>query len=91
MTRVVLTVGRLVRQKGHRLLIEAIDDVMRTRPDVVHIIVGDGPERGALATQIRRLDREGTIRLVGRQEQEVLEVIIQVVAVEEAPQLMMEE
>ena len=72
-SRVVLTVGRLVRQKGHRLLIEAMDNVMRTRPDVVHIIVGDGPEREALATQVRHLDRKGTIRLVGRQEQEVLE------------------
>ena len=72
-SRVVLTVGRLVRQKGHRLLIEAMDIVMRTRPDVVHVIVGDGPERETLAAQIRDLDRESTIRLVGHQEQEVLE------------------
>jgi glycosyltransferase involved in cell wall biosynthesis len=71
--RLVLTVGRLVPQKGHRLLIEAMDRVMRTRPDIRHVIVGDGPEREALATQIRSLRREETIRLVGRQEQEVLE------------------
>ena len=64
--RVVLTVGRLVRQKGHRVLINAMRDVLRAHSEVVHVIVGDGPERQALTAQIEGLGLSGRVRLVGR-------------------------
>lgn len=64
--RIVLTVGRLVKQKGHSVLIEAMDRVMASRPEVLHIIVGQGPERVPLAAQIRSSGRERDILLVGR-------------------------
>lgn len=62
----VLTVGRLVRQKGHRLLLQAMAQVLASRPQVLHLIVGDGPERQALAAQARRLGCAAQIRLTGR-------------------------
>lgn len=71
--RIVLTVARLVEQKGHKILIEALDRVLATRPDVLHIIVGDGPEKDALAAQIQRLGRKDSILLVGFQSQDVIE------------------
>jgi glycosyltransferase involved in cell wall biosynthesis len=42
--RTVVTVGNLVPEKGHRLLLEA----MRRVPDATLLIAGDGPEREAL-------------------------------------------
>jgi glycosyltransferase involved in cell wall biosynthesis len=42
--RTVLTVGNLVPEKGHRLLLEA----MRRVPDATLLVAGDGPERRAL-------------------------------------------
>lgn len=71
--RIVLTVGRLVKQKGHKVLIEAMNRVMATHSEVLHIIVGDGPEKAALAALIRRYQREKDILLVGRLSSDELE------------------
>ena len=64
--RVVLTVARLVPQKGHRLLIDAMRPLLRARPDVLHVIVGDGPGRAGLADQVRRLGLDEQVLLAGR-------------------------
>jgi glycosyltransferase involved in cell wall biosynthesis len=69
----VLTVGRLVPQKGHRLLLDAMAAVLPARPEVRHVIVGDGPERPALAAQIARLGLASQVQLVGRVPPEALD------------------
>jgi glycosyltransferase involved in cell wall biosynthesis len=46
-------VGRLIRQKGFDRLIRAVADLRR--PDVSLVLVGEGPDRDALATQARDL------------------------------------
>jgi glycosyltransferase involved in cell wall biosynthesis len=52
--RVLLTVGRLSPEKGHRVLIEAFSMLQRTTEEPVHlVIVGDGPERPALEAMTR--------------------------------------
>lgn len=71
--RIVLTVGRLVKQKGHRNLIEAMRQVAATHPDVLHIIVGDGPERARLSDQVGQLGLSDNVRLVGYITEEQLE------------------
>ena len=71
--RIVLTVGRLVVQKGHKVLIEAMNQVLATRPEVLHIIVGEGPEKDALAAQIQCFQREKDILLISRVSQDELE------------------
>ena len=70
---IVLSVARLIKQKGHKLLIEAMNQVVAMRPEALLIIVGDGPERPALAAQIRRCRREKNILLTGGVSQERLE------------------
>lgn len=50
---VVLGVGRLTRQKGFDLLVEAVARMPAPRPRVV--LLGDGDDRGALAAQAARL------------------------------------
>lgn len=48
---VVGYVGRLVPAKGLQYLFEAVARIKRTYPNVVLLIVGEGPEKAALETQ----------------------------------------
>ena len=47
----VCSVGRLSREKGHRVLLKAMAAVLRSVPEARLQICGDGPERPALARQ----------------------------------------
>jgi phosphatidyl-myo-inositol dimannoside synthase len=60
---VVLSVARLVRRKGHDMLIRAWADVVRRRPDARLVIVGDGPMRRRLTELAERAG--GTVTLTG--------------------------
>jgi glycosyltransferase involved in cell wall biosynthesis len=53
----ILSVGRLSKEKAHSYLIEALADVVRLRADagVRLVLVGDGPERGRLQSLATRL------------------------------------
>lgn len=61
----VLSVSRLVARKGQDALLRAVARVRRTTPDVRTLIVGDGPDRGRLASLIGRLELERQVLLVG--------------------------
>ncbi len=45
----IMGVGRLIRQKGFDRLVRAVADLQR--PDVALVLVGEGPDRDALAAQ----------------------------------------
>lgn len=57
-------VGRLDRQKGFDLLLDAF--AMLDRPDARLVIHGEGPERGALEAQVARLELGDRVSLPGR-------------------------
>jgi len=59
----ILAMGRLVREKGFDLLIQAF---AKTDMDVELLIAGEGPERLSLEHQIRDLGLEGRVTLFGR-------------------------
>lgn len=60
---VVGTVGRLFSEKGHAYLIRSLAPVLG---DAMHlIIVGDGPERQNLASQVAQLARPSAVHLTG--------------------------
>ncbi|MBI4241885.1 MAG: glycosyltransferase [Candidatus Rokubacteria bacterium] len=61
--RIVAHVGRLVPVKGHTVLLRALAG-LRTRPDVL-LVAGEGPLRGALEADCRRLGLEGTVVFLG--------------------------
>ncbi|MFI0483752.1 glycosyltransferase family 4 protein [Actinomadura sp. 9N215] len=61
---VVLSVSRLVRRKGHDLLLDAWPGVVRRHPGARLVIVGDGPMRGHLIEQAARA-APGTVTLPG--------------------------
>ncbi|TYC90273.1 glycosyltransferase [Novosphingobium sp. BW1] len=61
-----LTIGRLARQKGHDVLIEAFAQLIAQGIDAHLTIVGDGEEQDALSAQIGRLGLACKVRLAGK-------------------------
>lgn len=63
---VVGFVGRLVRYKGVRVLIKAVEAVQ----NVHAVIIGDGPLRPEIEEQIRLADLEGRVHLLGNLDEQ---------------------
>jgi glycosyltransferase involved in cell wall biosynthesis len=61
----LLTVGRLTEQKGHRYLLEAAVQVLRSRPDACLLLVGEGELRESLADSARRAGIADRVRFLG--------------------------
>jgi glycosyltransferase involved in cell wall biosynthesis len=61
----VLAVGRLSREKGFDVLVEAFAEVARGEPSLALVIVGDGPERGHLESRVRELGVAPRVRFAG--------------------------
>lgn len=60
-----MTVGRLVPVKNHLMLLSAFDEIAQMRPQIRLVIVGDGPERGAIERFIQHQGLEEQIVLTG--------------------------
>ncbi len=43
--KIMLSVGRLVKRKGFDLVIKALPEVLKQIPNLIYLIVGNGPER----------------------------------------------
>lgn len=55
-SRIVITVARFTAQKGHDCLLRAAKEVLRQMPDIVFLLVGDGPELEAMQILAASLD-----------------------------------
>lgn len=64
--RVLVSVGRLSRVKGHDVLIEAARKLRDTPHTIRVVIAGDGNERKALREQISRSGLDGRVQLIGQ-------------------------
>ena len=64
-TYVVIAVGRLEPEKGHKYLIDAISHVVKDRPKVRCLIVGEGREKEKLDSQIKKLKLDKIVCLAG--------------------------
>jgi glycosyltransferase involved in cell wall biosynthesis len=74
----VLCVARLSEQKGHHILIAAAEALHRGGVDFHLHLVGDGPLRTSLESEVRRRGLETRVVFRGaRNEQEVLELYAQ--------------
>ncbi len=64
--------GALIERKGQHIAIEALTRL----PDATLILVGDGPERGALAKMAARLGVETRVRFLGNRPHDELPVLL---------------
>jgi glycosyltransferase involved in cell wall biosynthesis len=69
-TMVVLSVGRLSKEKGHEDLIRAFRTFLRQTPNISArlVLVGDGPERSRLMSLCERFKLGEDVMLVGHQD-----------------------
>lgn len=61
----LLTVGRLVRRKGHARVIRALPIVLHDIPDLVYVVIGDGPNRPVLEHLSASLNLGDHVRFLG--------------------------
>jgi glycosyltransferase involved in cell wall biosynthesis len=61
----LLSVGRLTRQKGHDILVQAMPKVVSRFPNIKLGICGDGPLRPQLESLIQELDLSKHVQLLG--------------------------
>ncbi len=64
--RIVLTTGRLIRRKGIDTTIDAFRRIEARYPDLVYVVVGNGPYREALEDRAGELINAGRILFTGR-------------------------
>lgn len=69
-------VGRLVRVKGHDVLIRAMELLRGAVPEATLVVIGDGEERSALEEEVSRRGVEDAITFVGRQTPEEVRSIL---------------
>lgn len=65
---VILSVGRLVKEKNLGLLIEAVSRLVKENQDVALSIVGEGDEVDNLKLEVRKSKLENNVRFFGWQE-----------------------
>ena len=63
---VVGSVGRLSREKGHHVLLDAIAQARPRIPQLAVVLVGDGPERAALERSAETQGLGDTVRFLGQ-------------------------
>ncbi len=63
--KMLLFVGRLAEKKGVRYLIAAMASVLKRYPNCKLVIVGDGPEKAALAGQSQQLGLSSSVVFAG--------------------------
>jgi glycosyltransferase involved in cell wall biosynthesis len=63
--QIVLYVGRLVREKGVQVLIDAIPHILKFRPSTKFIIAGKGPHESSLRSQAAALGVSNRIYFTG--------------------------
>lgn len=60
--KIILSLGNLVRRKGHDMVIRALPQVIKQVPDLIYLIVGTGPYEGKLREIIGNLNLDGYVK-----------------------------
>lgn len=66
----ILFIGRLAAEKGAPVLIDALPRIRATHPDLQLTLIGDGPEREQLETQVRDLALTDVVTFTGYKNQD---------------------
>jgi glycosyltransferase involved in cell wall biosynthesis len=70
--QIILSVGRLVWNKGHKYLVDAMPAVLSECPSARLFIVGVGDQRKPLQSQAKKLHIEGAVEFLGKVSTEKL-------------------
>ncbi len=62
--KIILSVGRLVKRKGFDKVIEIMPRLLKRVPDLKYVIIGNGPEKVALQTQIAESGLSGSVEIL---------------------------
>lgn len=72
-TRLAVCVGRLVPSKNQRLIVDALAGIaVPDRPDLMILIVGEGPDEAVLKAAVAEAQLESHIRFVGQLQRDDL-------------------
>jgi glycosyltransferase involved in cell wall biosynthesis/O-antigen ligase len=63
--KLLVTVGRLNRQKGHDLIAGSISEVISEQPDAYWLWAGEGPAEASLQSQLATLGMSDRVRMLG--------------------------
>jgi glycosyltransferase involved in cell wall biosynthesis len=62
--KIILAVGRLVERKGFHFLIEGMPSILKSVPNAVLVIVGNGPEKRVHINQAHKLGLDDKVKLI---------------------------
>jgi len=65
-SRKIIFLGRLIKQKGIEILLDAFSSALRKAPEAELEIIGYGPEKDDLARKVKQLRIEGSVSLCDR-------------------------
>jgi glycosyltransferase involved in cell wall biosynthesis len=68
--KVIGIVGRLAEQKGHKVLLEAMTEVIKEVPDAILLVIGEGPDREKLERIAKIGGLEDKVCFLGAKSQE---------------------
>ena len=63
--KILLSVGNLVRRKGHDMVLKSLPQLIKEIPNLLYLIVGKGPEKGRLVGLIKSLNLEAFVKMEG--------------------------
>lgn len=63
--KVILSIGELLPNKNHKMIIEAMKIVAKSHPEALLILAGNGPLKEDLEKQIKDADLTENIRMIG--------------------------
>jgi len=70
--QVMLTVARLTKGKGIEHLVKLMPEILKERPHLVWVIVGDGPEKESMKELINKYNLQNVVRFIGKKEHDEL-------------------
>jgi glycosyltransferase involved in cell wall biosynthesis len=65
-TPVLGFIGRMYPVKGHRAMLRMMGAILKRRPDVLLLLIGDGPERAACERLVKEQGIERNVRFLGQ-------------------------
>ncbi len=68
--KLLLTVGRLIKRKGHEWFIREV--LTQVETDAIYLVIGDGAENAAISQAVQDTGFQDKVYLAGRQPDEVL-------------------